>query len=236
MNIEVLPDTEAVAKEAAAIIAQKARLSVSARGRFVLAVSGDSMSLLMLNALIEEQVVWERIQLVQLDECVLPITDPERKATRLRAALLENSWLRPQQIHAMPVESRDLEVAAARYALHLHRIAGSPPILDLVHLTLGQDGRAAALLPGDPVLDVSDQDVSVSSAPDGPRWMTLTYPILNRSRFLLWTAIGEDHADVLRRLRAHDESIPAGRVRGGPTLILADRLAAGHQTRYERVG
>ncbi len=74
MNLEVLADAESVAKEAAAAIAQEARMSISARGRFVMAMSGDAASLLTLRALTEEQMVWERLHLVQVDECVAPMS------------------------------------------------------------------------------------------------------------------------------------------------------------------
>jgi 6-phosphogluconolactonase len=230
MNMEVVADPGSVAKEAAAIIAQEARLSVSARGRFVMAVSSGATSLLVLRDLTGEQVVWERMQVVQADECLAPLSDPCRAITGMRETLLEYFLLRPQQLHSMPVEARDLEIAAARYALSLHRIAGSPPVLDLVLLELGRHGRAAGLIAGDPALDVTDQDVSLTNVYGGKRWMTLTYPILNRARFVLWTATGADHAEMLGRLREEDHSVPAGRIRGGAGLILADRAAAGEFT------
>ncbi len=228
MNIEVLEDSESVARQAAAIIAQEARLSVSARGRFVMALSGDAASMLMLRELTREQIVWERLHVVQTDECVAPITASCRNLTRLRQGLLEYSLLRPQQIHAMPVEAAEIEVAAARYALSLQRIAGSPPVLDLVYLTLGADGRVAALLSGDPVLDVMNQDVTLTRIHEGRQWMTLTCPILNRARFVLWCVTGAEQAEVLVRLVEHDQSIPGGRIRGATALILADRPAAAH--------
>ena len=236
MNIEVLADAESVAREAASIIAQEGRISVSARGRFVLAVSGDSTSLRMLRALSQEQMVWERLHVVQVDECVEPTGDSRRCMARLRECLLDRSLLRPAQIHTMPAEARDIEVAAARYALSLHRVAGSPPVLDLVHLTLGADGRAASLLPDDPVLDVTDKDVALTGTHEGRRWMTLTYPILNRSRFVLWSVTGADKAEMLRRLQQQDDSIPAGRVRSGMALILADCAASGQLTTVDNRG
>jgi 6-phosphogluconolactonase len=127
----------------------------------------------------------------------------------------------------MPVESADLELAAKQYAATLAKIAGSPPVLDLVHLGLGPDGHTASLVPGDAVLEVNDADVAVTGIYQGRRRMTLTYPILNRARRILWLVTGSEKAGMLARLREGDPSIPAGRVNQERALVLADRAAAG---------
>jgi 6-phosphogluconolactonase len=127
----------------------------------------------------------------------------------------------------MPVEFPDLAAAAAQYAATLRDIAGSPPVLDLAHLGLGPDGHTASLVPGDSVLDVADRDVAVTGGTyQGRRRMTLTYPMLNRSRRIVWLVTGSEKVDMLARLRAADRSIPAGRVDQARALVLADRDAA----------
>jgi 6-phosphogluconolactonase len=145
----------------------------------------------------------------------------------LRESLLGQAPLRPEQIHAMPVEEPDLNGAAARYSMTLQQIAGSPPVLDLVHLGLGPDGHTASLIPGDPVLDVADADVALTTVYQGRRRMTLTYPMLNRTRRVLWLVTGHDKAEMVGRLYAGDSSIPAGRIHRDRALVLADRAAAG---------
>jgi 6-phosphogluconolactonase len=129
----------------------------------------------------------------------------------------------------MPVESPDLPAAAAQYARILQDIAGLPPVLDLAHLGLGPDGHTASLVPADPVLDVTDADVALTGGVyQGRRRMTLTYPMLDRARRILWVVTGSEKVGMLARLRAGDRSIPAGRVRRDQALVLADRAAAGH--------
>ena len=226
MEIEVLPDADSVARRGAAIVAGEARAAVAARGKFILAVSGGSTPWRMLRALAGEEVPWEGVQVVQVDERAAPVGHPDRNLTRLRESLLAHAPLRPERIHAMPVESPDLVAAAARYARTLQEIAGSPPVLDLVHLGLGADGHTASLVPGDPALGVTGADVSPTGVYQGRRRMTLTYPILNRSRRILWLVTGSEKAGMLRRLRDADPSIPAGRVLGDRALVLADRAAA----------
>jgi 6-phosphogluconolactonase len=227
MKIEVLADADAVARKAAAIIAAEARAAAAARGRFVMAVSGGHTPWLMLHALTGEEVPWESVHVVQVDERVAPAGDPDRNLTHVRESLLEHAPLRLEQVHAMPVEAPDLQAAAARYALKLQEIAGSPAVLDLVHLGLGPDGHTASLVPGDPVLTVTAADVALTGVYQGRRRMTLTYPIINRSRFILWLVTGSEKAGMLVRLRDGDPSIPAGRVRRDQALVVADRAAAG---------
>ncbi len=228
MKIEILADADSVAAAAAAFVAAEARAAVAARGRFIVAVSGGHTPWQMLRALAGERVPWEGVHVVQVDERVAPAGDPDRNLTHLRESLLAHAPLRPEQIRAMPVESPDLEAAPARYARELVELAGSPPMLDLAHLGLGPDGHTASLVPGDPVLDVTDRDVALTGGVyQGRRRMTLTYPMLNRSRRVLWLVTGSEKVGMLARLRDGDRSIPAGRVRQDRVLVLADRAAAG---------
>jgi 6-phosphogluconolactonase len=230
MKVEILSDDAAVARQAAAVVAAEARAAVAARGRFVVAVSGGHTPWQMLRALADEEVPWDGLQVVQVDERVAPAGDPDRNLTHLRASLLNHTPLRPEQVHAMPVEEADLEAAAARYARTLQTIAGPEPVLDLAHLGLGPDGHTASLVPGDPALGVTDRDVAVTGIYQGRRRMTLTYPILNRSRRVLWLVTGGAKADMLVRLRDGDPTIPAGLVRPDQALVLADRAAAARLT------
>jgi 6-phosphogluconolactonase len=227
MKITVLDDADAVARQAAAIIAAEARAAAAVRGRFIMAVSGGHTPWLMLQALAGEDVPWESVHVVQVDERVAPAGHPDRNLTHLRESLLGHAPLRPEQVHAMPVEAPDLQAAAARYALTLQEIAGSPPVLDLVHLGLGPDGHTASLVPGDSVLDVTDADVALTGVYQGRRRLTLTYPLINRARRILWLVTGREKAGMLVRLRDGDPSIPAGRVRQDQASVVADRAAAG---------
>jgi 6-phosphogluconolactonase len=227
MKIEIFADADSVAREAATMIAVEARAAVAERGRFIMAVSGGHTPWVMLGDLTSEEVPWGKIHLAQVDERVAPVGHPDRNLTHLQESLLEHAPLPPEQIYAMPVESVDLESAAKQYAATLAKIAGSPPVLDLVHLGLGPDGHTASLVPGDAVLEVNDADVAVTGIYQGRRRMTLTYPIINRARRVLWLVTGSEKVEMLARLREGDPSIPAGRVNQERALVLADRAAAG---------
>ncbi len=227
MRIEALADADAVARDAAAFTAEEARAAVAARGRFIMAVSGGHTPWKMLRALADQRLPWAQVHVVQVDERVAPAGHPDRNLTHLRESLLAHCPLRPEQVHAMPVEAEDLESASLGYAATLRQIAGDPAVLDLAHLGLGPDGHTASLVPGDPVLDIVDVDVALTEPYQDRRRMTLTYPMLDRARRIVWLVTGPEKADMLARLCAGDRSIPAGRVRQDQAVVLADHAAAG---------
>ena len=227
MDIQILPDAEAVARRAAEFIAAEARAAVAARGRFVFAVSGGTTPWQMLRVLATEDVPWDSVFVAQVDERVAPPGHADRNLTHLSDSLLSLAPLRPEQVLPMPVEIPDLDAAAAAYARSLGAVADVPPVLDLVHLGLGPDGHTASLVPGDPVLDVDDRDVAVTGIYQGRRRMTLTYPMLNRACRVLWLVTGGSKAGMLARLLRNDATIPAGRVAAAHAVILADEPAAG---------
>ena len=236
MKTEVYANAESVAHEAAKLIAKQAREAVAARGKFVMAVSGGKTPWIMLSDLANEDVPWKGVHVVQVDERVAPDGDPDRNLTHLHESLLEHAPLRPEQIHAMPVEGGNLEAGCLQYARTLEEIAGSPPVLDLVHLGLGPDGHTASLVPQDPVLGVKDADVALTGMYQGRRRMTLTYPIINRSRLVLWLVTGSEKVGMLARLQAGDATIPAGRVSRERSVVLADRAAVGEQVKETKTG
>lgn len=227
MEFEVLADATLVAQKAATMIGAEARAAVSARGRFIMAVSGGHTPWIMLDALASEDLPWSNVYIVQVDERVAPAGHTDRNLTHLQTSLLDRVPLRNDQVYAMQVESPNLEGATMRYAQSLRDVAGTPPVLDLAHLGLGPDGHTASLVPGDPVLDVTDADVALTGIYLGRRRMTLTFPILNRSRRILWVVTGNEKAGPLDQLRKGDASIPAGRIRQDQAVLLADRTATG---------
>jgi 6-phosphogluconolactonase len=233
MKVEVLADAEMVAKRAAAVIAADARAANAARGQFNMAVSGGHTPWLMLRDLANEDVPWQALRVFEVDERVAPAGHRDRNLTHLQASLLDNAPLKADQIYAMPVEASELETAARQYAQTLCDIAGSPPILDLVHLGLGPDGHTASLVPGDPVLNLTGVDVGLTGIYQGRRRMTLTYPVINRARRILWLVTGAEKVEMLKRLRDADASIPAGRISSHDALVLADRAAAGQSAPFE---
>jgi 6-phosphogluconolactonase len=226
LELRVLSDAESAARKAAAFVADCARQAIAQRSRFVLAVSGGETPSQMFKRLATEDVPWHDVSIVQVDERIAPSGDPDRNLAGLQGNLLAHIPLPSRQVYPMPVEDRDLSAAAEKYVDILERLCGKPPVFDLVLLGLGSDGHTASLLPGDPVLDVMDADVAVSGVYRGRRRMTLTYPIINRSRRILWLVTGAAKARMLVRLCNGDAHIPAGRINRQGAIVFADSSAA----------
>ncbi|GAK50591.1 6-phosphogluconolactonase [Candidatus Moduliflexus flocculans] len=227
MEITIYPDAEAVAQAAAAMIAVMARADVAERGRFVMAVSGGKTPWQMLRALGREDVPWQGVYVAQVDERIAPAGHPDRNLLHLRESVLESAPIPPKHIYAMPVEDDNLDVAAKKYVRTLQQIAGTPLVFDLIHLGIGADGHTASLIPDDPVLDVMDADVALTGLYQQRRRMTLTYPVINRARRVLWIITGNEKSRMFARLLQGDGSIPAGRVNQAQAIVLADAAAAG---------
>ena len=211
--LEVVADASAAARRVAELLAERAREAVASRGRFTLAVSGGATPSEMFRALGEEEVPWVETTVYQVDERVVPAGHPDRNLTHLLATLPPAAH---GSVHPMPVDDRDLERAAARYAAEL------PAHLDLVHLGLGTDGHTASLVPGDPVLDVRDRTVALTNEYQGFRRMTITVPVIDAAREIVWLVTGREKQDALTRLLAGDSSIPAARISNPRQLVVAD--------------
>ncbi len=225
MQIITYPDAATVATQAAEFIAEQARQAVAARGCFTLAVSGGQTPWEMLKKLATLEVPWAKVHLFQVDERVAPPEHADRNLTHLEASLLNRAPLPRENLHAMPVNEDDLSAAARKYAELLCSITGRPAVLDVIHLGLGADGHTASLVPGDGALAVVDQDVAICGVYQGRQRMTLTYPLLNRARHILWLATGAAKQTMLARLLKSDPTIPAGRVDPTHAIILADKSA-----------
>ena len=227
MKIEIFDNADLAAQKAADFIASEARHVVALRGRFILAVSGGRTPWKMLRALADKDVPWEGMHILQVDERIAPEGDSERNMTHIRGNLLLHSPLPFENIHAMKVNEDDPEAGADSYAGTIRDLAGPQAIIDLIHLGLGADGHTASLIPGDPVLNLTGKDVAATGIYQGRRRLTLTYPIINRARKILWLITGSEKNEMFQRFLSGDISVPAGRISREQAIIIADKEAAG---------
>ena len=224
VRTEIVEDAAAVARRGAAEIAAVARASVAARNECAIAVSGGRTPWAMFDALGDEDVPWEELGIWQVDERIVPRGSEDRTIAHLEVVLPAPgvARLRAMPLDGVdPLDERALEAAADGYAATL------PGSFDLIHLGLGEDGHTASLAPGDPVCAIRDRDVAITGFYRGTRRMTLTYPVLDRARRVLWIVDGAAKADPLAKLLAREPAIPASRVGAPDQLAIVDTAAVG---------
>lgn len=211
--IEVVRAQRDLARVAAGVLTEELERCLARKPRVAMALSGGRTPWAVFRWLAQAELDWRRVDIYQVDERIAASGDSARNIEGLRESLLDRV---PARVFPMPVEEPDLDAAAARYGQSL------PRVLDIIHLGLGADGHTASLLPGDPVLDVSDRLVAVTKPHYGFRRMTLTFPAFERAGEIVWIVAGSDKSAVARRLLVADPTIPAGRIPQERAVLVTD--------------
>jgi 6-phosphogluconolactonase len=215
----VSDDPTTVAAERIADLLQSA---VADRGVAHLALSGGSTPGPMLERLAAQAIRWTTVNVFQVDERVGPAGSPERNLGLLQQRLVDRVDGNPPRVHPMPVEQEDLEAAADDYARLLSKLAGHPPVLDVVQLGLGADGHTASLFPGDGAAAVAGRDVATTGPHRGSRRMTLTLQCLDRARAVIWLVSGSEKRAALGRLLSRDTTLPASWITSPVQTLVVD--------------
>ena len=224
----VFADPAALARAAADEVLRCAAESIAARGRFLVALSGGSTPRATFAEIARrrKELVGTAVDFFWGDERCVPPDDPASNYRMARETLLGPLAIPEPQIHRWHSELPP-KTAAELCEDELCRVAGSPPVLDLVLLGLGLDGHTASLFPGSAALDVHDGFCAANFAPALGAWrLTMTYPALNAAREALFLVDGEGKREILRKIEAGGD-FPASRVHAARTLWFVDRDAAG---------
>jgi 6-phosphogluconolactonase len=225
MKTELFPTADQVAAGAAAYLEQEIRDALTHQKSFSLAISGGRTPWEMLKILSKADLPWKRVNLFQVDERVAPDGHADRNLTQLFQAIAGTPMVTQLRIFPMPVLAEDLEEGCREYTQVLDEITESKG-LDLIHLGLGSDGHTASLVPGDGVMEVQDRLVACTqNTYQGRIRMTLTYPLLNAAKQLLWIVTGSEKQEIVQRLLQQDPSIPAGSIRQENALLMVDQAA-----------
>ena len=219
MKIEITSDADEAAQFGARLMAEHIMMAVAGRGHACIAISGGHTPWAMLENLARRDLPWARLHVFQVDERECSMRSKDRNYKQIQSILPKDCHL-----HPMPVE--DADKGADHYAHELMQVLGKERRLDVVHLGLGSDGHTASLVPGDPVLEVSNRDVAWTRPYQGHRRMTLTYPLLNRARFVFWLVTGTGKSGALAQLAAGDPAIPASHIHAKTQEVIADKKAA----------
>jgi 6-phosphogluconolactonase len=218
-RIDVGADLEAVARHAAAWIADLARASA---GRFAISLSGGSTPRRLYQLLaappIRDVLPWPRIHWFWGDERFVPWDHPDSNYGMARTTLLAHAPIPPHNIHGIETTG-DPDEAARAYEQVLKSFYGAErlnparPLFDVQLLGLGADGHIASLLPGTGALDERERWVTAVTGGHPPHVrLTLTYPALESSRYTAFLVAGADKREALARVLEGDRTLPAGRL------------------------
>jgi 6-phosphogluconolactonase len=230
-----ISDPERWAERCADVLAAAIEAAITRSDRCLLGLSGGSTPAPVFDLLACRELPWDKVCLVQVDERLAPAGDTARNLTGQQAAFghLPVEWMPLPVDDILDIEAESAADEAARTAAVLDRfttdlvgLAGEPPILDVVHLGLGDDGHTASLLPEDPLLNELRTYVGITGEYRGHRRLSLTRPMLDRARLVLWLVKGASKVGPLGKLLAGDLGIPAGLVRPAASVVLADAEAA----------
>ena len=225
MKTEIFPQAGDVAEAAAAYLAQQITATLATKSTFSMAISGGRTPWEMLKILAKADLPWQRVNLFQVDERVAPDGHADRNLTQLFQAIAGTPMVTQLRIFPMPVLADDLEEGCREYTQVINEVTEGKG-LDLIHLGLGSDGHTASLVPGDGVMEVQDRLVACTqNLYQGRIRMTLTYPLLNSAKQLLWIVTGSEKQEMVKRLLQQDPSIPAGSIRQENALLLVDQAA-----------
>ena len=232
----ILADPATVAGATADRFVSAARTAIEERGVFRVALSGGRTPKQVYPLLMEparrDALDWDAVEFFWGDERAVPPDHPDSNfgvAYGLLISQLPN--VRPNRIHRMPAEAPDLDAAALSHESELRLAFGArgdePPAFDLIWLGMGPDGHTASLFPGSSGLDEDQRWVIANWAPSQESWrMTLTFPVLNAGREVLFVVTGADKADALREIRAGGSELPAARVDSDAVEWIVDAAAA----------
>ncbi|MEM7540561.1 MAG: 6-phosphogluconolactonase [Pseudomonadota bacterium] len=225
---QIYADPAKTAAAAADYIADSAARRLEQAPFFSLALSGGSTPKLMLAALRELDVNWSRVLVFQVDERVAPAADPARNLHLVHDALVATGVLPSENFLPMPVETvaDSPDRAVQDYTTTLVESVGNPPVFDLIHLGLGDDGHTASLIPDRGEIERTDAEVMLTEPYQGLPRMTVSLPLINRAAQRLWLVTGAGKAAALAQLQAGDATIPAGRVCVPNSVVIADEAAA----------
>lgn len=234
-TIEVLPDKPGLIQRSLDLILEKLRLAILDRDRFSIALSGGSTPKPLYEALAQQDLPWEKIQVLWGDERYVSPNHPDSNEGMARTAWLNQVPIPAENIHPMPTDEADPAQAAQKYEQTLQQLfqtqPGTFPAIDVILLGMGDDGHTASLFPHTDALKVKDRLITVGNKDGQPR-ITFTTPLINQARCVLFVVAGASKQPALSQIFADvaDETTYPSRLiqPKGELWWLLDRAAGEH--------
>lgn len=234
--ITVYPDREVLSRAAAVLFAEVAERAVADHGRCAVLLAGGETPRRTYELLADEpllnRVPWGQLHLFWGDERCVPPDDPRSNARMAYRALLDRVPVPAGQVHPIPGDRAPRQAADEYEALLRSFFAGATPGFDLAILGLGEDGHTASLFPGSPVLDERERwTMPIRRGGEEIDRVTLTVPLLNQAKLVVFLVAGDDKAAVLHELLEEEPDPcrrPARMIKPehGELRWLVDRAAA----------
>jgi len=239
-NVLILEDEGTVAETAAEIFIATALAAVEVRGRFVCVLAGGStprkLYAMLARPEFSSRVPWDQCFLFFGDERCVPKDHPDSNFRMAVEALFHKVPVVGTQVHRIQGELSNPARAALFYEETLKELypGETYPRFDLVLLGIGEDGHTASLFPGTDAVEETERWVMANYVAALSDWrITLTLPVINSARQILFLATGARKARIVAEVfgsAEHEEVLPGERVipLNGAREVLLDRAAAAH--------
>jgi len=234
-RVEILPDLQGLVARAQDAILSGLATAIQERGKFTIALSGGSTPKPLYEAIGSLNLDWDKIHVFWGDERYVPSNHPDSNELMARIAWLNRVPIPQTNIHAIPTLSGNPVADANKYEQHLqeffHCSPGTFPSLDVILLGMGDDAHTASLFPHTEALQVRDRLVTVGNKDGNPR-ITLTYPLINAARSVIFLAAGTNKRPALSQVFAEvadDFTYPSRLIKPQGELLWLLDAAAGSQ-------
>lgn len=235
VSVEVFQDIDAISHEAARIFISVAERFISSHGRFTVAISGGSTPIKLFTILgswmYSDKIDWSRVHFFWVDERCVP---KEHKNSNFGGAwdsLLSNVPIPKTNIHRVKGEMPPSDAALAyEDELKSFFCEGRVPELDLIFLGMGEEGHTASLFPDSDSLKESERLAVPVYVEKLKSWrVTLTLPVLNNARHVVFLVTGKNKSTILKEiLENRNGKYPAALIKpnDGSLTWLVDEDAA----------
>jgi len=230
-KIENLSDRSALTDRALELVLSAYNQAILTSDRFTFVASGGSTPKFLYEQLAKQDLDWTKFHIFWGDERYVPVTDPLSNEGMTRKAWLDHVAIPPVNIHAIPTDDSDPEIAAQKYELHLREFfylsfdltISEYPKFDLILLGLGDDGHTASLFPHTKALSAINRLITVGEKDLQPR-ITFTANLINQSKQILFLVQSAGKDSALKAVMAESEDAnlyPARLINGNVTWLIA---------------
>jgi 6-phosphogluconolactonase len=198
-QIQVYPDLAALVTAALTLVTERVRLAIAERQSCSIVLSGGSTPAPLYAALAQQDLPWHQIHIFWGDERYVAPTHPDSNHGMAKRVWLDLVPLPAANIHPIPTDLAEPQLAAAAYEREIKLAAGENPAFDIILLGMGDDGHTASLFPHTTALSVIDRLVTVGDKDGQPR-ITLTFPLINNARTIMFLVSGESKQSALTQV------------------------------------